>query len=1196
MVLPRLLIKVICICLALPLVATAQIPGHYGETLPGTDDITLGPNIDLSGWNQPERNLRSALFQGVDLTNASFAGSWVDRSIFGADLSNASFEDASLTDASFEDSNLMGSSFMSADLTNAGFRRSNLTGATFVGANINGVDFAESQGLTKEQVYSTASFKSNQMPDVFFADIPMQGWDFSSQNMPNAGFANVDLSDAKFTDANVTRGYFYRSDLNRVEFTGAQIAGATFEDVQGFTAQQIYSTQSYADKQLGGLRFRTLRLSGIDLSGQSLRDSDYRETNLSRANFEGADLTQATFVSSPLADSNFNDALISEASFFGRSKLTAAQLYSTASYKSGDLARVRFFDQNMIDWQMTEKDLSGSRIERSSNNGANYSGSNLNRSWMEGQSMRNVDFSNADLTHVRFERISSFQDTDFTNSTIYGTKFINSDITFSQFSSTKSFREQDLGPIEFVDTSLRDWQFENFDLTNAVYVDSNLTRASFRGANLTRATIRNARVTGADFEDAVLNQSYLQGKVGGQLSRAQLESTLSFKQKTLQRNWFVDYSMDGWDLSGQDLTDSSFSATNLRGVDFTSANLTGASFYGSSVVGAIFDDALVDGADFSEYSRDPVEMSLEQIYTTRSFRDGHLRNMRFSQTDLSGADFSGIDLTGTWLAYANLDGADFADATIESSYFSDTFSTEQLISTGSFKSGNLRNIKFYNIDLSNTDLSGQDLSESTFENVNLFGADLTDAKIEFAQFYLHGVGSSDYFSQVQLPSTRSFKERNLKGVGFGNTDFRGIDLSRFDLSGAWFDGALDGADFTDAEILGTTFSDGINSLSAEQLYSTASYKRKNLAGIGLDDMRIDGWDFSGQDLENGDFEETRFADTDFTDAFLVNTDFEDTTVVRTTFDRADLRDAEDVWQAERDSRNVIRVDGTIHGLSLRANETLIVRDYAKKISIKQDWTMAADSGLELRLRSSEWGSTITVPSDMNPQLDGTLRLTLDQDANVQELVGLTLDAFDWESAPSEASQFAMLETDVGYIWDLRDLYSTGEVTIRAVASPVSGDYDGDRQLTADDIDLLTMAIRGSFSHATFDLNADQTVNDADRLTWINDVANQWIGDANFDGEFNSSDLIAVFVSNEYEDDVAQNSTWATGDWDGDGEFASSDLVAAFQAGGYEQGLRGVARFAAVPESRSPLTVALAVGMILFGFRRCLKGRGPKNHD
>jgi hypothetical protein len=58
------------------------------------------------------------------------------------------------------------------------------------------------------------------------------------------------------------------------------------------------------------------------------------------------------------------------------------------------------------------------------------------------------------------------------------------------------------------------------------------------------------------------------------------------------------------------------------------------------------------------------------------------------------------------------------------------------------------------------------------------------------------------------------------------------------------------------------------------------------------------------------------------------------------------------------------------------------------------------------------------------------------------------------------------------------------------------------------------------------------------------------GDVNADGIFDSSDLVAVFVANEYEDGVPNNSTFEEGDWNGDGDFDSSDLVMAFTASRY----------------------------------------------
>jgi uncharacterized protein YjbI with pentapeptide repeats len=60
------------------------------------------------------------------------------------------------------------------------------------------------------------------------------------------------------------------------------------------------------------------------------------------------------------------------------------------------------------------------------------------------------------------------------------------------------------------------------------------------------------------------------------------------------------------------------------------------------------------------------------------------------------------------------------------------------------------------------------------------------------------------------------------------------------LTSANFTGAV----ITDAAFYGAT---------KEQLYSTASYRQKNLQGIRLDGPSRGGWDFSGQDLTRASF-------------------------------------------------------------------------------------------------------------------------------------------------------------------------------------------------------------------------------------------------------------------------------------------------------------------------------------------------------
>jgi hypothetical protein len=89
----------------------------------------------------------------------------------------------------------------------------------------------------------------------------------------------------------------------------------------------------------------------------------------------------------------------------------------------------------------------------------------------------------------------------------------------------------------------------------------------------------------------------------------------------------------------------------------------------------------------------------------------------------------------------------------------------------------------------------------------------------------------------------------------------------------------------------------------------------------------------------------------------------------------------------------------------------------------------------------------------------------------------------------------------------------------------------------------------------FDLNSDRAIDKEDLRVWVEDLKGTHFGDANLDGEFNSTDLVNVLQAGQCEDALEDNSGWASGDWNADGDFTNSDLVLALQAGGYDQGPR-----------------------------------------
>jgi hypothetical protein len=167
----------------------------------------------------------------------------------------------------------------------------------------------------------------------------------------------------------------------------------------------------------------------------------------------------------------------------------------------------------------------------------------------------------------------------------------------------------------------------------------------------------------------------------------------------------------------------------------------------------------------------------------------------------------------------------------------------------------------------------------------------------------------------------------------------------------------------------------------------------------------------------------------------------------------------------------------------------------------------------------------------------------------------------------------MWATELGDLWHISSSFPSVAL-VGGALSP--GDFNGDGVLDAADIDDLTGQSASGLNPAAYDMNNDALVNDADVRVWIRDEFNSWVGDANLDGQFNSSDLVAVLASGAYEANV--DSVWTSGDFNGDGRTNTADLVAALADGGYEAGPR--AAIAAVPEPSALVLCTLAMLLLL----------------
>ncbi len=791
---------------------------------------------------------------------------------------------------------------------------------------------------------------------------------FIGANLYDAYCYRATLISADFSHANLQDANFSRARLDNATFTGADVRAATFDGTvqYGFTAAQLYSTASYQSGDLGEIDLGYNDLTGWNFEGQNLNGAVMENATLTGVNFRGADLRNMWFSDASFTGADMTDALLQGASFYEATGMTAAQLYSTASYKTGDLTKINFAFQDLSGWSFAGKNLSNSGFYRATLANANFSGATV----------RDVNFEGA----------------------------VYRGFTAAQLYSTASYQAGDLRGIKFGgDDNLTGWNFAGQDISGA----------SFRNATLTNANFTNARIIGTD-----LGRSY-----GDQITAAQFYSTANYQEGDLTGVGLSHDDLTGWNFAGKNLTKASFASANLTAANLSNANLTNANLSSARLTGANLSGAEIRGADL----RGVLGFTAAQLYATASYQAKDLNHTLFCSSYFSyfdGWNFAGQNLTNTLFQYASLKSADFSDANLTDAYFA---------------SANLTGANFSQANLSRAYLRGAALTNAVLTGANVQGADLGEAGtgLTAAQLYSTASYQSGDLSGLGLYSNNltgwNFAGKKLTLAYFGNTNLTNANLAGANLEGASFGYA----NMTNANLSGAVirraYMYGLNGFTAAQLYSTASYQARDLFGTQWSFDDLSGWDFSGQNVQNAVFNAT-ITGADFSGADARGARYLDTEVVNST--------------------NMIRPDGSIRGLQLTEEKTLVVRDYAgdpnnfdAPIPIYVENALAMDSTGTLRLEigGDDWGSLISFAPGIGVGLDGRLQLDFAADVDVASQYGRAFRIFDW-SGVVPVGQFTL---DSPYAWNLSRLYTTGEITFGA-ASALTGDFNHDWVVDAGD--------------------------------------------------------------------------------------------------------------------------------------------------
>ncbi|HEX2971272.1 MAG TPA: pentapeptide repeat-containing protein [Tepidisphaeraceae bacterium] len=494
-------------------------------------------------------------------------------------------------------------------------------------------------------------------------------------------------------------------------------------------------------------------LAGTVLADAYLQDSILVSASLSGANLTGADLSGADLSSAYLGSvkwtgANLADAVVYRTSFERGTLngLTAQQLYSTASYKNGNLTGLKLPSCDISGWNFSDKNLAELGLSYAPARGTDFSGATLTafkaaavdftgatmaRTKLTGASLRSCTVTGVDFTDAQIGRID-----------LGGVKGMTAD----QLYSTADYKRKDLNGINLSSVSMQQWNLsgQNFQEANIGWATLNgadlagvqLQRAQAQFTKFLGASLRGAWLEGANFQDAeFLGADLTDAHVAGALlvhvtphgfTSSQLYSSANYKAKDLRGILLSSNDLKGWDFSGQNLQGAGLNVSNLQGVSFNGADLRGCGLLGTHLAEADLTDALVTGASFDQTTENGF--TARQLYSTASYRSGDLRGISLVGNTLSGWNLSGKDLRQAQLWRGKLIGTQLQQSNLErgSIYFSDL--TDAQLQGTNLKQVDLTYCTFTRTDLSDACIAEADLTGSTMSGVRLAGADARGAR------------------------------------------------------------------------------------------------------------------------------------------------------------------------------------------------------------------------------------------------------------------------------------------------------------------------------------------------------------------------------------------------------------------------------------------------------------------------------------
>ncbi len=308
-------------------------------------------------------------------------------------------------------------------------------------------------------------------------------YDFTGADLSGLDMSGADLRKALLIDVNFTRATLDNAGLDMALVSNCDLTGASLK------GGRIKMTTFLRSKLVHA------QLQNSQWSNVTVKDSDFTD-----ADFSDADLRLAV-----MQKSRFENAVFSNASFYlaiiGKSDLSGALLRNT---------------------KMRKGIINGCCLDR-----ADFSNASVHRTMVKNSHGKEVDFTQADLSHIRTGGGTDFSGANFLGACLEGA----------------SLRETNLSGANFKNASLNHALVELCDLTRAklrlvVAKHARLIKTDFEGAdmagiNLLNGSLRKSRLVHADLTAANLFSVDLFKSVmhNTKLDRANLKRTLIHRRE-----------------------------------------------------------------------------------------------------------------------------------------------------------------------------------------------------------------------------------------------------------------------------------------------------------------------------------------------------------------------------------------------------------------------------------------------------------------------------------------------------------------------------------------------------------------------------------------------------------------------------------------------------------------------------------------